>query len=179
MMLIQKKKKIINKDIKVVSVFLGGSNYIKNYINLGKIFKNTNYKVQFLIGTENSKKIVKNLRKISKKFIIKINSNQIPKYIFNSDIVFSGGGYTKIETAFLRTPVVCIPIHHHQKELIKNFYKTFKINKKIQDFVKNNDLIASLKYLDFKKRVKISNIFSKKFKTNGIHKILEIVNGQF
>ena len=174
-----KKKKIINKEIKVVSIFLGGSNYIKNYINLGNILKNTNYKIQFLIGKENSRKIEKKLHKISKKFIIKIDSHQIPKYLFNSDIVFSGGGYTKIETAFLRTPMVCIPIHHHQKELINNFYKTFKIDKKIKSFVNENNLIDSLKYLNFKKRVKISNTFSKKFKTNGIHKILEIVSGQF
>lgn len=174
-----KKKKIISKEIKVVSVFLGGSNYIKNYINLGTIFKNTNYKVQFLIGRENSRKIVKKLNEISENFIIKIDSHQIPKYIFNSDIVLSGGGYTKIETAFLKTPVVCIPIHHHQKELIKNFYKTFKINNKIEHFVKKNDFKASLKYLDFKERVKISKNFSKKLKTNGINKILEIISGQF
>ena len=132
-----------------------------------------------MIGKENSRKIEKKLHKISKKFIIKIDSHQIPKYLFNSDIVFSGGGYTKIETAFLRTPMVCIPIHHHQKELINNFYKTFKIDKKIKSFVNENNLIDSLKYLNFKKRVKISNTFSKKFKTNGIHKILEIVSGQF
>ena len=171
-----KKKKKINKEIKIITVFIGGSNYIKDYIVLAKALSNTNYQVIFLIGLENSAKIFQKIKEISKRFKVKINSNNIPKYILNSDVVISGGGYTKIEVAYLKTPVLCIPIHNHQKELIKNFHDTFKIDKKLQNYSNKKDVISALKYLNFKKRLKMSNIFSKKFKKNGVSNILKIIN---
>ena len=170
------KKKKINKEIRIVSVFIGGSNYIKDYIGIAKVLSKTSYQVIFLIGPENSVKITKKIKEISKNFEVQINTDNIPKYLFNSDVVISGGGYTKIETAYLKTPVLCIPIHKHQKELIKDFYSTFKIDKKLQKYSNKNDIISSLKYLDFKKRLQMSNIFSKIFKKNGVSKILNIIN---
>ena len=171
-----KRKKKINKEIRIVSVFIGGSNYIKDYINLAKALSKTNYQIIFLIGPENSVKTNQKIKEISKKFKVKINSKNIPKHIFNSDVVISGGGYTKIEAAYLKTPVFCIPIHKHQKELIKDFYSTFKIDKKLQNYSNKIDVISSLKYLNFKKRLQMSNVFSKKFKKNGISNILNIIN---
>ena len=171
-----KMRKKINKEIKSITVFIGGSNYIKNYISLAKILKNTNYLVTFLIGLENSNKISQRLKKISKKFKIKINFKNIPKLIFNSDVVLSGGGYTKVEAAYLKTPVLCMPIHHHQKKLINDFYNTFKIDKRFQISSNKITLLRALQYLNFQKRLKLRNIFSKKFKKNGVSKILKIIN---
>ena len=171
-----KKKKKINPKINSIVVFIGGSNYIKNYASLAKILKNTKYEVTFLIGPENSYTISKKIKEVSKKFKVKIDSNDIPKFIFNSDVVISGGGYTKIEVAYLKTPVLCMPIHEHQKNLIDNFYNTFKINKKFKVNSNKHNLLAGLKYLNFENRLKLSNNFSKKFKINGVFKILKIIN---
>jgi len=166
-----KKKKIINKELKFITVFIGGSNYIKKYIAIAKTLKNTNYTVKFLIGVENSHRITQKIKKISKKFKVEINSNNIPKIIFNSDLVISGGGYTKIETAYLKTPLICLPIHLHQKKLIDDFNRTFNIKKKLKINLSNE-----IKNFNFINRLKLSNTFSKNFKQNGIFSLLEIIN---
>ena len=54
-----KRQKIINKEIKSIVILIGGSNYIKSYVGLAKIFCKTDYKITFLIGSENSFKILR------------------------------------------------------------------------------------------------------------------------
>ena len=55
---------------------------------------------------------------------------QLPKnlaeILFKSDLVISGGGYSKIEAAAVGTPQISIAIHKHQVNLLKNFKKKFK-----------------------------------------------------
>ena len=171
-----KKRKKISADIKSIVIFIGGSNYLKKYISLAKDLSKTIYEVTFLIGSENSQKISKKIKEISKKFKVKIDSKNIPKIIFDSDVVISGGGYTKIEVAYLKTPVLCMPIHKHQNQLIYDFYNTFQIDKKFQINLNKKNLFTGLKYLNYKNRLKLSNNFSKKFIKNGIYKILKIID---
>ena len=45
-----------------------------------------------------------------------IKPKNIPEIIYKSDLVISGGGYTKVEAAYLSKPVIPIPIHFHQIE---------------------------------------------------------------
>ena len=171
-----KMKKKINKEIKSIVIFIGGSNYIKTYIGLAKYLKKTNYKLTFLIGNENSVKISKEIKKISKKIIVKIDSKNIPKHIFDADLVIAGGGYTKIEIAYLKTPFLCICIHRHQEQLVKDFFKTFNINFNLKIKLNEKNLVNAINYLKFQNRLNISNTFSKKFKKNGVNKILKIIN---
>ena len=171
-----KMEKKINKEIKSIVIFIGGSNYIKVYLGLAKFLSKINYEVTFLIGNENSIKISKAIKKISKKFKIKIDSNNIPKHIFEADLVIAGGGYTKIEVAYLKTPFVCICMHRHQEQLVKDFFKTFNINYNLKIKLNERSLVNAINQLKFKKRLNISKAFSKKFKTNGVKKILKIIN---
>ena len=171
-----KKKKKVNKEIKSIVIFVGGSNYIKTYIGLAKIFSKTNYKLTFLIGTENSHKISSEIKKISKKILIKINSNNIPKLIFDADLVVAGGGYTKVETAYLKTPLLTICIHSHQEKLVKDFYKTFKLDYRLKIKISEKKVIDAINFLNFQNRLKMSNSFAHKLKKNGVYKILKIID---
>ncbi len=170
------KKKIINKEIKSIVILIGGSNYINIYICLAKILCRTNYKITFLIGEENSIKISKEIKKFSREFIVKIDSNEIPKNIFGADLVIAGGGYTKLEAAYLKTPMLCIRVHKHQEKLIQDFFKTFNLNNKLKIKLNKTNLFNAIKYLNYRQRHKISNIFLKKFKKNGVYKIIKIIN---
>ncbi len=171
-----RKQKIINKEIKSILIFIGGSNYIKSYISLAKIFCKTNYKITFLIGDENSLKISREIKKFSKDFVVQIDSNNIPKYIFETDLVIAGGGYTKLEAAFLKTPLLCLPVHKHQEKLIKDFYKTFKISNKFKIKLHKTSIFNAINHLSHHVRYDISNTFRKNFKINGVNKILKIIN---
>ena len=51
------------------------------------------------------------------------------------------------------------------------------LNKKFKVNSNKHNLLAGLKYLNFENRLKLSNNFSKKFKINGVFKILKIING--
>ena len=167
--------KSTRKDIKKIIVFLGGSNYLKHYIKIAKKLKKHKFNVSFLIGPENSNKISREIKNVSKSFKIFIDSNLVAKKIFNSDLVISGGGYTKIEAAYLKTPMICIPIHNHQKVLIRDFYKQFNLKINYSNLLVKNNLIQELQKLNYFKRLNISKKFSKTFKVNGINKIANLI----
>ena len=93
-----------------------------------------------------------------------------------SDLVIAGGGYTKLEVAYLKTPLLCLPVHKHQEKLIQDFYKTFNFNNKLKIKFNKTSIFNAIKYLSYLKRFEISNIFLKKFKRNGVYKILKIIN---
>lgn len=171
-----KKRKKIFKEIKSIVIFIGGSNYINSYIGLAKILCKTNYKITFLIGDENSLKISREIKKFSREFIVKIDSNDIPKYIFEADLVIVGGGYTKLEAAYLKTPLLCLPVHRHQEKLIQDFYKTFKLGNKLKIKLNKTTIFNAIDYLNYHTRYEISNTFYKNFKINGVNKILKIIN---
>lgn len=168
-----KKKKKINKEISKVVVFLGGGNYLNANLKIAKILKNMNLKVDFLIGSEGSNKAKMNFEKLDKNFRVFINSNKIPKKIFKSDLVICGGGYTKIETAYLKTPLICLCVQKHQNNLAQNFKAKFGVE--IIKFKKNS--YTGLKKLvmkqNYKNRKKINNKFSRYFSINGLERIIE------
>ena len=136
----------------------------------------TNYKITFLIVDENSLKISREIKKFSREFIVKIDSNDIPKYIFEADLVIVGGGYTKLEAAYLKTPLLCLPVHRHQEKLIQDFYKTFKLDNKLKIKLNKTTIFNAINYLNYHTRYEISNTFHKNFKINGVNKILKIIN---
>lgn len=171
-----KRKKKINKKINSITVFIGGSSYKKEFLKIAKILKQTNYQVTFLIGNENSIEIKNKIKIISKKFKVKVDSNKIPDYIFNSDVVICGGGYTKIETAYLKTPIICLPIHEHQKKLIKDFFEDLNLEKNFYIYSNPFDILKALNFLNFKRRTEMMKKFSYKFRENGVKNILKIIN---
>ena len=102
----------------------------------------------FLIGEENSIKISKRNKKIFKRiYCKKLDFNEIPKNIFGADLVIAGGGYTKLEAAYLKTPLLCIRVHKHQEKLIQDFFKTFNLNDKLKIKLNKTSLFNAIKYL--------------------------------
>ena len=144
-----KKKKTINKHIQNITVFLGGSSYEKINYKIAKLLKKKN-RVRFILGGELKAEFKRKLLQINKKFIISKLPRNLAEILFNSDLVISGGGYTKIEVASLGTPQISIPIHEHQLDLLKNFKKTFKTQ--YIDKTKINALDKKIENFNFKKR---------------------------
>tara|TARA_B100000029_G_scaffold315821_1_gene308212 strand:+ start:2920 stop:3897 length:978 start_codon:yes stop_codon:yes gene_type:complete len=167
-----KKKKFIKKKITKVVVFLGGGDYTKTNLAIGKILNKINLKATFLIGSENSKYIKKKLKKINKNFKLHINYKNIPKILSDSDYVICGGGYSKIEVAYLKTPLIPICVQKHQNIVAENFKTHFRI-----DFIKYNklnflSLYKLISKMSYSKRKKMSNKFSRYFSINGIDRII-------
>ncbi len=167
-----KKKKVIKKKIKRVAVFLGGGDYAEVNLEIAKILNKIRLNATFLIGNENSKYIKKKLKKINKNFKLKINSKNIPKILFNSDLVICGGGYSKIEVAYLKTPLISICVQEHQNIIAKNFKSNFGI-----DIIKYNklnflNLTELISKLNYSRRKRMSNKFSRYFSLNGIERII-------
>ena len=171
-----KKKKKIRKKIKHITIFIGGSSYDKVFLKIARGLKLTNYQVTFLIGNENSIEVRKKIKMISNQFEVKIDSKKIPHHLFISDVIICGGGYTKIEAAYLKTPIICLPIHEHQKILIKDFLKDLNLEKNPYVYSNKFNIIKSLNFLNFRRRKEMMKKFSLKFKENGINNILKIIN---
>ena len=72
--------------------------------------------------------------------------------------------------------MLCIRVHKHQEKLIQDFFKTFNLNNKLKIKLNKTNLFNAIKYLNYRQRHKISNIFLKKFKKNGVYKIIKIIN---
>jgi len=163
------KKKTIEQNIKKISIFLGGSLY-KNYLlkiaEQLKSFKDVN----FIIGAELTTSFKLKILKINKNFKIIHLPKNIPYILFSSDLVITGGGYTKIETACVGTPLIGIAVHNHQIPLLKEFDKKFNI-----DFLKLSEiniLKKTIKNLTLKKRIFQNNKFKRYFKINGVNRII-------
>lgn len=167
-----KRKKKISKNLSKITVFLGGGNYYKSNISVAKTLNKFNLDVIFLIGNENSNNIIKKLKSINKNFKILIDYKDIPKIIFASDLVICGGGYTKIEVAYLKTPLIPLCLQQHQNVITENFKYYFDVDyikyKKL-NFSNLSKLVSKMSYSE---RKKISNKFSRYFSLNGIDRIM-------
>ena len=131
-----------------------------------KSFKDVN----FIIGAELTTSFKLKLLKINKNFKIIHLPKNIPYILFSSDLVITGGGYTKIETACVGTPLIGIAVHNHQIPLLKEFDKKFNI-----DFLKLSEiniLKKTIKNLTLKKRIFQNNKFKRYFKINGVDRII-------
>ena len=91
---------------------------------------------------------------------------QLPKnlaeILFKSDLVISGGGYSKIEAAAVGTPQISIAIHKHQVTLLKilkKFKTRYIILKNIDDL---NKIIESFNFKKDFWNLKIIKDFSLK-----------------
>ena len=127
-------------------------------------------KVKFIVGAELKNQFIKKIKKINDRFNIIYLPKNLPKIIFDSDIVISGGGYAKMEVAFIGTPQISIAVHKHQIDLLNKFKKKFNINYlQISQlkFIKNE--ICKMNY---KKRVNQYLKYKKYFNRNGVDKII-------
>ena len=170
---IKKKKKMINKKIKKITVFLGGSSYEKITYKVAKKLKNYN-RTNFILGGELNIEFKKKIMKINKSFsVIKLPKN-IAEILYKSDLVISGGGYAKIETACVGTPQISIAVHQHQIDLLKNFSKKF--NLKFITEKNLDDLNGIIENFSFKKRSFVSKKYKHFFLRNGIEEISKKIN---
>ncbi len=121
-----------------------------------KIFNKT----KFIFGGELNQKFKRKILKINKSSKISQLPKNIAKILLDSDLVISGGGYTKIEAACVGTPQISIPIHSHQLSLLRNFSKKFNskyiplnniksLDKIIENFTFKKRCIESRKYKNF------------------------------
>ena len=165
------KQKNIKKKISNILICLGGSSYITAYKKLINFFKKKNYNVTFVFGNE-KEKIVKNKVKIKKFNFIK-TTDDIAKLLFNSDLAIVGGGYIKIEAAYMNTPMVVFPVQKHQQKLVKNFKKFCKAP--YLPSPKNTrpkDIEKMIKFYNHNKRNEIHKILKRKFKKNKFYQVL-------
>ena len=160
------KKKKINKKILNIFVCLGGSAYITGYKKIIRFFKNKKYNVTIVVGSENLD-LIRSKTFLQSKIKIKEKCENIAKEIFYSDLVIIGGGYLKIEAAYLKTPMLVFPVQKHQYNLVKNFKRFCNI-----DFLpppsnlKNYHLESLIKKNNFKFRKKSSINLKSKFNKN-------------
>ena len=173
------KKKKIKKKIEKVLVCLGGSSYNLGNEKMYNFFKNKNFKTIIIQGNEQKrlyfKKQVKN-----KNVLFKSKIKNLAKLIFDADIVIAGGGYVKIETAFLQTPMIILPVQRHQLELVKDFNKYCNVPFISYPSKLNNKMIAkNFNKYSYKFRYQMNKILRNKFRDNIFKKkILSFIENQ-
>lgn len=158
----------LNKTIKIITVFLGGSSYFNENLKILEFINKYNgkIKINLILSNElNNLKKIKLLTQYTNQIIS--NDNRIPHTLIKSDLVICGGGYTKIESAFLKCPIIIIPIHHHQINLTKNFSAKFKTI--------NTQIIQKLSFSSFKKNIEMANFVYRK---NCIRKFLKYFSNE-
>jgi spore coat polysaccharide biosynthesis predicted glycosyltransferase SpsG len=168
------KQKIIQKKISNILICLGGSSYITAYKKLIEYFRTKNFNVTFVFGNEKSK-IIKDELKIQKFNSLK-TTNNLAKLIFYSDLAIVGGGYTKIEAAYMNTPMVVFPVQQHQQKLVENFKKFCSVPfLPLPKNTRSQDIEKIINFYNYKKRKKIYKILHKKFQNNKFDEILNYI----
>jgi len=147
---------------------------MSTYLKVAKILSDMSFKVDFLVGSEGYKNIKNKIENLNHNFKLFVNFKNIPKKIFDADLVICGGGYTKIEAAYLKTPLICLSVQMHQNNLVENFRNQFGV-----DFIRfkkkyNPTLKNLIMTQNFRKRMFISNKFSRYFSVNGLDRIINI-----
>lgn len=170
------KKKKIRKNIKNLIVFLGGGNYSRICILIAKYLNKLKLNVTFLIGNESSMKTKSQLKKINRKFKVLINYTKIADIIFKSDLIICGGGYTKIEAGYLKTPLIPICVQKHQNIVAENFKQIFGINFIKHNEIDNKNLTKLIYDMNYSARKKMSNKFSRYFSLNGLERMLNKIS---
>ena len=169
------KKKNIKKKISNILICLGGSSYKTAYKKLINYFKNKEFNITFVFGNEIDKVIKKDLK--IKNFNFIKTTNNLPKLLFNSDMAIVGGGYIKIETAYVKTPMAVFPVQKHQMKLVKDFKKFCKIPfLPLPSNINYQDIKKIINFYNYKKRIEISNILRKKFKKNEFDNALKFIS---
>ena len=169
--------KKISKKINSIVIVLGGGDYDLAYMNTALAIKkmNLNIKITFILGFASISKKTKIIKKILPNATIKSNIANISKYLYNSDLAIVGGGYTKVESAFLLTPCIIISVQWHQIPLADYFAKI--TNSPHLGYYKLFDdkiMIENIRKLSsFKKRKKISQKYLKLFKNNSPNYLIE------
>jgi len=172
-----KKKKIVRKEIKKILVCLGGSSYSLGNKKMFNFLKNENYHTTIILGNEQKKLFIKKNTK-AKNLLFKEKTNNLAKLIHESDLVIAGGGYVKIETAFLKTPMLVMPVQRHQLELVKDFKKYCSVPFTNYPTKLNNKIIKkNLEKYNHKFRTQMNKTLKSKFKINIFKdKILSLIN---
>jgi UDP-2,4-diacetamido-2,4,6-trideoxy-beta-L-altropyranose hydrolase len=173
------KKKKIKKQIEKVLICLGGSSYNLGNEKMYNFFKNKNYRTTIIKGDEQKKLNFKTDSK-NTNILFKNKSKNLAKLIYESDIVITGGGYIKIETAFLKTPMLVLPVQRHQLELVKDFKKYCSVPFLNYSSRLNNRIIELFfnKY-NYKYRYQMNKTLSNKFRNNVFKKkVLSLITNQ-
>jgi spore coat polysaccharide biosynthesis predicted glycosyltransferase SpsG len=167
-----KKKKKIKKNIRKITVILGGGKYKVAYIKIINFFKNTNYNITVILGMENNDLYNLYNNKYKNIHLVKTEYN-LSRKLFYSDLVICGGGYTKVETAYLKTPMIVFPVQKHQISLCQDFFKYTKIKYlPLPTKLQIKTLKSIISEYDYIKRLKIFKILMAKFKSNNFEKII-------
>ena len=170
-------KFVVNKKINNVLVVLGGGNYSVAYLKIAKAINKTKDKiVTFVIPGEN-KYITSALMKINPNFKILNYQNNLFQLMHQSDLVITNAGYTKIEAAYINTPIIMIPVQWHQIHLAENFHKlTGAPYCKYMSLASSKDIHRCINYMEpFKIRKTISDKFKKTIKYDGKEEIYKIL----
>lgn len=160
----------INKNINSIVVVLGGADYEIAYKNVALALKNidTNVKVCFILGFSSINKKKKIIKSILPKAEIKSNISNVPKYIYEADIAIVGGGYTKVESAFLLTPCIVISVQWHQIPL-SDYFSSITNSPHLGYYTLFDEkiILKNIKKLkSIKKRLKIIKSYKEMFKNN-------------
>tara|TARA_B110000971_G_scaffold28239_2_gene25307 strand:- start:16934 stop:17914 length:981 start_codon:yes stop_codon:yes gene_type:complete len=171
-----KKKKTINKKVNDIVVCLGGSSYKLANQKIINYFKTKEYKVTFILGSENDS-LYKTNKNRHKNIFVKKNVKNLSRFIFNCDLFISGGGYTKIECAYLQTPMIVFPVQKHQQELIEDFKKYCGVPYlPLPTNLRHQDLEKILRKYNYKFRIKMNKNLINKFTVNNFkEKMLKIL----
>ncbi len=107
-------------DIKRVSVILGGSHnetYFLLIINkIIRFYTNINFKLFFLNKDKSFYKVKEYVKNINIKNVkLIINSNNIARELYSTNIIITSGGYSSFESSFLKKPFFTIQISQNQR----------------------------------------------------------------
>ncbi len=171
------KKEKIKKRFERLNVLLGGSTYQNLYIKISKALKNfSNLRVKMIINKKNFMMNKKKILKENKSIKVLEPKKNVFKFLSEANYLIVGGGYTKIEAAFLNKPCLVICTHSHQIKISKIFCKKFGsrylgYNREIS----SKNIQRGVNYLMNKKLKKEMVNKLQNFKPDGLEKIRDIL----
>jgi len=176
------KKSIISKNVEKVLLSCGGADPNQDTLKVLMALNSFNkkLKVKVIIGPFFSKKLISNIKILSKSFAHSIslieNETNLKKYFTWCDLAITSSGLTKYELAACGVPSISIALDYQSEEFNKVMQrKNILVNANYDiSLVKLKYLINNL-MINYKKRLNISRTAQKLVDGNGLQRVVNAI----
>lgn len=178
--------KIINEKVKNILITFGGTdpnNYTLRVLKILNELQLENIKIFIILGLgyQKQESLSHFINNIDLDLLVKHNVNNISKYMYMSDLIFTSGGRTAYEIASIGTPTIVL--NQNEREMLHTFANEkngiinlglgFKIsNKQIKNTIIN--IINN-----YTLRVKLSKKMLKNNLESGISNVISLIFSQY
>jgi len=179
-------RKTINEKVKNILITFGGTdpnNYTLRVLKILNELQLDDIKIYIILGLgyQNQESLSHFINNIDLDLLLKHDVNNISKYMYKSDLIFTSGGRTVYEIASIGTPTIVL--YQNEREMLHSFAneKNGIINLGLGFKISNKQIKATTLNIisNYKLRLKLNRKMLKNNLESGISNVISLIFSQY